>query len=110
MWRLLRPIDIYVVEPHNEFTGNTALIVPYYGGVYVPVKHEVNNTIERDKSDGDFMVKVSCIIFVNCLCKLQSHNFFQFIICYCLFYANDKATYQPCAYSSTNPKFIRNNN
>ena len=53
---------------------------------------------------------MSCIIFVNCLCKLQSNNIFRFVLGYCLFYANDKATYQPCADRSPNTEFIRENN
>ena len=53
---------------------------------------------------------VSCIIFVNCLCKLQSNNIFRFILGYCLFYANDKATYQTCADGSPNTDFTRENN
>ena len=42
-------------------------------------------------SIGNVLVKVSCIIFVNFLCKLQSHNDF----------------YQLCVEGSPNTDFIR---
>ena len=56
---------------------------------------------------GSLLVKVGCVIFVNCLCKIQSHNVFKFLILYRLFYRNGKAKYQPCVHSSPNPEFIR---
>ena len=58
----------------------------------------------------NFLVKVGCIVFVNHLLKLQSHNVLQFIIYYRLFYAGGKATYQPRVGGSPNPEFIRENN
>ena len=57
----------------------------------------------------NLLEKVSCIIFVNHLYKLQSHNVFQFLLYYRLFYANVKATDQPRVDSSQNPEFIRDN-
>ena len=50
--------------------------VPDDSGVQVSVKHDFNEIFERNKFDCNFLVKVSCIIFVNPLFKLQSHNFF----------------------------------
>ena len=56
---------------------------------------------------GDLLVNAICIIFVNRLCKLQSHYVFQFILSYFSFYANDKVTYQPCADGSPNSELIK---
>ena len=64
IWRLLVPINTYMVEPQNEFTGDTAPTVLYYSGVQVPVKHAFNETFEREKSDGGFVGK--CHLYYIC--------------------------------------------
>ena len=59
---------------------------------------------------GNLFIKVNCIIFANPLFKLQSPNFFSFIL-YCrLFFADVQAKEQPCVDGSPNPYFIRENN
>ena len=67
MWCFLRPIDISVIEPQNEFTGDRAPSVPYYSDVQVPVKHDFSNTFERDKFDGRFLGKFELHHIVNFL-------------------------------------------
>ena len=56
---------------------------------------------------GNVLLKVSCIIFVNCLCKVQSQNVFLFLLYYRLFYADEKAIDQPRVYRSQDPDFTR---
>ena len=46
-------------------------------------------------------------IHVNCLCKLQSHNVFYFLLCYNLFYTCGKAMDQPRVDNSPNTVFIQ---
>ena len=47
---------------------------------------------------------------VTHLCKLLSHNFFDFILNFHLLYTYGKATDQPCVNDSKNPEFIREKN
>ena len=63
-WRLLRPIDTAVGDPHNELSGARALTVPYDMEVQVLVNHDFSETFYREKFDGDFVGKSG--LFSNC--------------------------------------------
>ena len=74
------------------------------------MKHEFSATFEREKFNGKFVGKGDLHNIVNCLCNLQSHNVFQFIIYYRLFNVDGKDTDQPHLDGSPNPVLIRENN
>ena len=56
-WRLLRPSNISVVGPHNEFAGAGSSTVPDEINVQVPMKHYFSETFERKKFYGGFVGK-----------------------------------------------------
>ena len=68
-WRFLRPINIAVVYPRNEFSGARSPRVPYDSEVQVLVKHDFSETFERDTFDGEFVGKGGlyyiCELFVQ---------------------------------------------
>ena len=47
-WGLIIPINIDMVEPQNEFAEDRVPTVPYYSEVQVPLKHDFNDTYERE--------------------------------------------------------------
>ena len=87
-------------------SGNKAPTVLDESDVQVPVKHDFSDIFERDKFDGEFVVKCEWRNIFNFLLKLQSHNAFYFILYHCLFYADVEATDKPCVDVSPNPVFI----
>ena len=76
MWRLLIPTNTDLLEPHKNLSGARSPTVPNDSEVQVPVKHDFREVFEREQFDGKFVGKGEFIIFVNRLCKLQSHNVF----------------------------------
>ena len=44
----------------------------------MPVKYDFNETFEREKFDGDFFGKGDLHYTINRLCKIKSHNVFDF--------------------------------
>ena len=75
----------------------------------VPVKHEFSDTFDRERLNGKTLRKVEFNNFVTLVCKIQSHNFFEFLLYFHLFYTYDKAKYQPRVNGSPNTAFIREN-
>ena len=75
-WRLLIKIDTDVEKSQNELSGAREPKVPDDSVVQVPGKHDFSETFEKGNFIVNLLVKVDCIIFVNNLCKLQSHNVF----------------------------------
>ena len=73
----------------------------------MPVKNDLSETFERNKFDGKTVKKGKFNNIVTRLCKLQSHNLFDFIFYFCLFCTYNKATDQPHANGIPNPAFIR---
>ena len=106
MWRSLRRIETPVVEPYNKLVVSRATTFPYSSEVLVPVKHDFSETFEREKLDGKTVGKGELHNIVTCLCKLQFHSVFDFILYFYLFYTDDKATDQPRVEGSPNPVLI----
>ena len=74
-----------MVDPQNEFTATRAPTVPYDSELQVPVKHEVGETIDRDKFYWKTVGKGKFHNLVTRLCKLQSQNLFDFLLYFHLF-------------------------
>ena len=84
--------------------------VPDDSKVRVPVKHDFGGTFYRYQFNGKTVGKSELHNLVTRLCKLNSHNFFDFLLYFHLFYTDGKYMDHPRLNGSTNPLFIRENN
>ena len=73
----------------------------------MPVKHDFSERFKREQFDGEIFAKGDFRNLVTCLCKLQSYNFFDLILCCNLFYTDGKAKDKTCINCSPNAVFIR---
>ena len=109
-WCSIILIQTHVVEPHNELAVARSPTVAVDSEAQVPVNRELSQKFEREKFG---WVKVGRGEFHNLvtrLCKLQSHNFFDFLLYFHSFYTYTTAIHEPCVIGCTNLVFIRENN
>ena len=105
-WHTLRPIKNSVVEPQSELSQDKASTVPFESEVQFPVNHDFSDTFKRGGFHGETVRKGEFNNFVTRLCKIQSHNFFDFPLCFHIFNTDGNATDQPRLNGSTNPELI----
>ena len=94
-WSLLIPINKPVVETKNYFSVARVQTVPGVSKLQVPVKYDYSDTFERREFDGETVGKDESHNLVTCLCKLQSHNVFDFLLYFHVFYTYGKAMDHP---------------
>ena len=70
------------------------------------LKHDLSETFYRDRFDGKTVAKCKFRYIVTSLCKLQSQNFFEYLLFFCLFFTYGKAAYQLHVKGSPNPTFM----
>ena len=99
-----------MVEPQNEFTVASSPTVPDNIEMKVIVNHDFSETIEREPLNVGGFGNGELHNLVSSFCKLQSHNVFDYLPYFHLFYTYCKATYQPGVNGSQNLEFILEKN